>query len=383
MDSNSGIVHESNEVMIVDDTPQNLKILNEILQSKGYRVRSCSNGEFALSSAQYCKPSIVLLDIDMPVMDGFEVCRRFKNDDALSEIPILFLSAFTDTEKKIEGFKNGAVDYITKPFDAEEVLMRVHTHLQIQNYKKLLEEKNRLLEQNIKKLEKTEKMRDDFIHMLVHDMRTPLTSIDGYATLLQMESKDEINLENYNYIEYIRSAAENLERMVTAMVDVSRLEADSMPIKKGSVTCGVLVDKALETVGVSVKKRNVKMNIADRAFCLNCDKNITVRILVNFLGNAIKYTNPDETITIETRIEKNGVYFSISNTGKGIPPKYHKLIFEKFGQVKNNNTEDNIKVSSGLGLAYCKLAVEAQGGEIGVVSDVGEDTTFWFTLPIE
>src|SRR5689334_1924873 len=168
-------------VLIVDDTPDNIRVLTAIIERLGYEVRPATSGAQALQAVEHDPPDLVLLDITMPEMDGYEVCRRFKADEQLSDIPIIFLTALSDIADKVKAFGVGGIDYITKPFHLEEVQARVKTHL-------ALRYANLRLAKSYSKLQELEQLRDQLVHMVVHDMRSPLMVLSGHLSLLQQES---------------------------------------------------------------------------------------------------------------------------------------------------------------------------------------------------
>ena len=163
-------------VIVVDDTPANLQLLTGMLKERGYKVRPVPSGKLALQAAKNDPPDLILLDIMMPEMDGYEVCERLKADEKLREIPVIFISALNETMDKVRAFGVGGVDYVTKPFQFEEVDARVRTHLELQRQRRKLKE-------NYEQLRRLEELRDNLVHMIVHDLRNPLTGISGFLDL--------------------------------------------------------------------------------------------------------------------------------------------------------------------------------------------------------
>jgi len=182
-------------IMVIDDTPANLKLLEEMLRGRGYRVMQFPRGAMALKAAAKNPPDLILLDIMMPEMDGFEVCRRLKAEERLKEIPVLFISSLDDTDSKLKAFSEGGVDYVTKPFQETEVLAWVKTHLELRRKSLQIETQKRQLQKNYDHLRELEELRDNLVHMIVHDMRSPLTGLLGNTQLLLMRLQETEHAE--------------------------------------------------------------------------------------------------------------------------------------------------------------------------------------------
>jgi PleD family two-component response regulator len=206
---------EKATILVVDDTPANLKLLHEMLQSKGYRVLASPDGKTALNAAAKSMPDLILLDINMPEMNGFEVCERLKANELLKDIPILFISALTETTDKVKAFSVGGVDYVSKPFQFEEVNARVETHLELSRQKRELQE-------SYDKLRELETQRDGLVHMIVHDMRSPLMVTLGNLEMVQDEN---LSKDAALCVSAALSSTDTVIEMVSTMLDISKMEA--------------------------------------------------------------------------------------------------------------------------------------------------------------
>ena len=367
------------DILVVDDAPANLRLLVDMLKERGYRVRPVPCGKRAILAAQKEPPDLILLDINMPEMNGYEVCERLKADSALKDIPVLFISALDEVMDKIKAFAVGGVDFVTKPFQFEEVEARLQTHLKLHQLQMERDRQNRQLLENVDRLKKLEALRDDLTHMIVHDMRSPLMGITGYLEMLELDAGEKLDTEERAMLHNSRSSGRVLVEMVNSLLDVSRLEQGEMPVDKTSTDLDVLIQKALDslgslTMGVSLHHLNPSPSIL-----VDCDAGLITRVIANLVGNAIKFMPKSGTVTVFSEPWGVGAKLCVADTGIGIPPEYREKIFEKFGQVEARN--ERMANSTGLGLAFCKLAVEAHGGQIGVESEVGKGSTFWFTLP--
>ena len=359
-------------IVVVDDTPANLHLLTGMLRERGYKVRPVSNGEFAIQTAKHDPPDLILLDIIMPEMNGYEVCERLKADERLSGIPVIFISALNETMDKVKAFKLGGVDYVTKPFQVEEVQARVATHLELRRQRRLLQE-------SYEQLRKLEELRDDLVHMVVHDMRSPLTAIYGFLRTLEELEGESLSEQGREFVQTALASTEDLVEMVSSLLDVSKMEAGEMKLNLTQCELLAIAKKALAKVEPLKGGRQLVLSGADEPGTVMADAELIARVFQNLLGNALKFTPDDGRVTVSIEPSADAVRALVQDTGLGIPPQYRERIFEKFGQVENRATSQ--KYSTGLGLTFCKLAVEAHGGQIGLDSEEGRGSTFWFTLP--
>ena len=365
-------------ILVVDDNPANLQVLNGMLKERGCKVRLVTSGPLALRAAEADAPDLIMLDISMPDMDGYQVCRRLKQMDGLQEIPVIFLSALTDTVDKVEAFDAGGVDYITKPFQFEEVEARMELHLKLRRMQNKVEAQNRRLEASYERLSELEGLRDNLVQMIVHDMRSPLGAITTSLQLLKEDLEGKIPEENLNDIESAMMGGSALMNMLNDLLDVSRLEAGQMPLEIEARDLVQVARESVTSLAPLVPGREVALTGEERVTA-RCDGNVVRRVIDNLVANGLKHTPAGSTLAVEVRQDSDGAKVSVFDSGPGIPPEYLEHIFEKFGQV---DTRKNGKYhSTGIGLTFCKMAVEAHGGQIGVESVLGEGSTFWFTLP--
>ena len=367
------------DILVVDDTLANLQLLTEMLKKRGYRVRPVPSGRLALQAVQKEKPDLILLDINMPEMNGYEVCEHLKADAALKELPVLFISALDETIDKIKAFTAGGVDYVTKPFQFEEVEARVQTHLKLRRLQIELESRNRQLQENYDQLRKLEVLQDNLTHMIVHDMRSPLLGLTGNLELLEMDAEKKLNGDDLDLLKNARSSGGILVGMVNSLLDISRMEQGQMPLNVTKSDMDVLIQNAINSLGSLTKQVSLHYQKQSPPMMVNCDANLVTRVIANLVGNAIKFTPEGGQVTVSEESNGTEVTLCVADTGRGIPREYHAKIFEKFGQVEARQQRE--MYSTGLGLTFCKLAVEAHGGEIGVESEPDKGSVFWFTLP--
>lgn len=368
-------------VLVVDDSPTMRRVLASILIGNGYHVVLEEVGEVALERAEAAPPDIFLVDVEMPGMDGFELCEQIKKRPALRDIPVIFISAHNDRFDKIRAFGVGAADYVTKPFDIDEVQARIRTHVELRRLHIRMAEQNTLLREQNAQLRALEKLRDDLTHMMVHDLRNPLTCIYGFLRLLDLRGRPLLPPDLGECIISSLSSTQELIEMVTSLLDINKLEAGAMRLEKEACDLSSIANEIVARAeGLRQGRTMIVTPCAEREARVEADVGLMRRVFTNIVANAIKFTSDrDGRITVVFRPDVDGVRVEIADNGPGIPSEWHEKIFEKFGQVGMRS--ERKKYTTGLGLTFCKLAVEAHGGAIGVQSTVGQGTTFWFTVP--
>jgi signal transduction histidine kinase len=353
-------------ILVVDDAVENLRLLSNMLGEYAYEIRPVTGGRDALRAIEHAPPDLILLDVTMPEMDGFEVCRRLR---ALghTDIPVVFLTALTDVENKVRAFEVGGDDYITKPFQVEEVLARVRLQLSLRAARKDLL-------RSIERLQELERLRDDLVKMIVHDLRTPLTALLMQLQLLRMD----LTGEAAQTADDATASATRLSSMASTLLDVSRLEEGKMPLERSSVDLSALaVEVRKELAGIEAD-RTIEV-VAAAPVIATCDAALIRRVLENLVSNGIKHTPRGGRLRIRVEPCAAGVRVAVEDEGPGVPAAARERIFQKFGAVEVRH--DSAYHSVGLGLAFCRLAVEAHGGTIGVSDAVPHGSVFAFELP--
>jgi K+-sensing histidine kinase KdpD len=363
---------EGASILVVDDTIENLHLLTSMLEKHGYEARPVASGRQALQAVERAPPDVILLDIRMPGMDGYEVCRRLKAREELRDIPVIFLSALADTADKVRAFEAGGVDYVTKPFQVEEVLARVRTHLALRRAR--LE-----LAQSYERLRALEELRDNLVHMVAHDIRSPLTVLMGTLDLLAMGPAGRLGDEVTADLRAAQESVKEIHRMVDNLLDVRRLEDGKMPVERTRCDLAEIAARVREDLSRWQPQREIDLEAAGPVEIV-CDGKLIERVLENLVGNGIKHTPPEGRLRIVIEKGEDRVRGAVHDEGPGIPPEARETIFEMFGTLQAR--ADRTYHSVGLGLAFCKLAVEAHGGTLGVDSGEARGSTFWFELPV-
>ncbi|MEG4811074.1 hybrid sensor histidine kinase/response regulator [Microcoleus sp. F8-D3] len=390
---------ERSIIQIVDDNQTNLDVLFELLRNYGFKVLVALDGESAIEQIEYIHPDLILLDIMMPGIDGFETCQRLKADPSTQDIPIIFMSALSDTPDKVKGFQTGAVDYITKPFQHEEVLSRIQTHLTIRSLQKKLEEKNlelahlnqnleRLVEQKTKQLINQEKTAiiGRLTQGMVHNLKSPLQVIQTSVDLIETKATQIQEDSLFNYTKYIFQAVTKINQIMDTLMMKSRNEQkqDLHPVNIND-----LVQREIQLLEGNLYFKN---KIRKKCFY---DEQITSipliysylsQVFYNLINNAMDamWEKKSREITIVTRQDDSNIYMDIADTGCGISPEDLSKIFDPFYTSKPPKGEEKAEgepTGTGLGLYTCIELLKPFHGEIAISSNVGQGSVFTVVLP--
>ena len=357
-------------ILVVDDTPANIDLLREILKSR-YKVRVATNGERALEIAQGSpRPDLVLLDIMMPGMDGYEVCRRLKADESTAGIPVIFVTAKSDVADEEAGFQIGAVDYITKPVSPPIVLARVHTHLSLSQARKTLEEQN--LE-----LRETARLREDVESITRHDLKTPLTCIIGMPSLVA--GCGDITPEQQEYLKMIEESGYRMLQMVNSSLDLYKMERKSYQFKPANVNACAITHRVLQELQDLLRTGGCSSCVQingqpagpDGQFPVWAEELLTYSLLANLTKNAIEASHDGGEITVSL-ITGAQPRISIHNPG-AVPEAVRETFFEKYSTAGK-------KGGTGLGTYSARLIAETQGGSIAMHTSLDEGTTVTVTF---
>ena len=366
-------------ILVVDDTPVNLRLLSELLTKQGYRVRAARDGETAIRSVHTHHPDLILLDIKMPEMDGYEVCTHLKQDHETQDIPIIFISALSDADDIVRAFEVGGVDYVTKPFKFREVLARVENHLTIRRQRQQIEQTQ---ERERQYFEKINAMKDHFVRSATHDLKSPLSMIMGYAGLLRTHDLIKTDEEAMTYLQEIADGGEKMLHLVREMLELLQIESGiNLNIIPASLQ--ELVTQATHTFNQQALDKNIiiELDLPEEDRTLAVDSKQFTRVLDNLLSNAIKYTHDDGHITVTAEYLDDAVGIHITDTGVGIKAEVIPQLFEAFYRVRDESTNALEAEGTGLGLSVARSLIEQHNGDIQVRSQLGEGSTFSIYLP--
>ena len=367
-------------LLVVDDNETNRDVLTRRLEMQGYATQSAPDGPSALAAIEAREFDLVLLDIMMPDMDGYEVLRRLKADERTHDLPVIMISAIGDLDSVVRCIEMGAEDYLPKPFNPTLLRARISACLEKKRGHDREARMFAQLQDNYERLQELEKMRDDLTNMIVHDLRTPLSSLMAGVQTIPMLG--DLAPEQQECCDIALRGASSLLDMINDLLDISKLEGGSTDLDLEPLDIAQLIESALEQVQSAARQRQIgwQRDLSPDLPSFAGDNDKLRRTLVNLLGNAIKFSPSSGQIIVGARADQNELTLWVRDHGEGIPRDAFDRIFEKFGQVENRKA--GRAMSTGLGLALCKMVVEAHGGRIWVQSELGQGSTFTFALPL-
>lgn len=398
-----------NSILVVDDTPQNLQLLTQLLSDSGYEVRAVLDGAFALKSVQTMPPDVILLDIRMPGLDGYHVCEQLKADERTRDIPVIFLSALSDLSDKLKGFQVGGVDFISKPFQAEEVLARIETHLTLRNLRRDVERKNRQLQEEIQlRRQAEEEMRtlnedlraskqqleltnqqlleanaskDAFFSIIAHDLRSPFTSLIG-LTETMLEDFDRYEQEKLKgFLRQIHKSAQQTYTLLSNLLTWSRLERGYLECQPENFPLKMLVEKNVWLAAPHAEQKQIALHhriLED--LIVFADQPMIDTVLRNLISNAVKFTKIGGEITIFADVHEHAVDVLVSDSGIGMEQAAIDTLFRIDQKSSRPGTAG--EQGTGLGLILCKELVEKNHGHLRVASTPDQGSVFTVTLPL-
>lgn len=375
-------------ILIVDDTTANVAVLAEHLENHGFAVMVAQDGEEGIDRARFGQPDLILLDVMMPGMGGFETCQRLKSYESTKDIPVIFMTALSDIADKITGYKMGAVDYITKPFHTEEVLARINTHLTLQGMRRQLEEQNRQLQQEIavrqnaeavlaqrsQELTRSNAELEQMAYVASHDLQEPLRMVTSYLQLLVQRYGGRLDTDAHEFIGFAVDGAKRMQALIDDLLTYSRVGTKAKPLEP--VDCTPVVETALRSLRMVIEESGAQIEYGTLPTVLG-DAAQLAQLFQNLIANALKF-RADQPPRIQIRAEREDGFwrFEVQDNGIGIAPEYFDRIFVMFQRLHSRSTYPG----TGIGLAICKKIVERHGGRIWVESEPGQGALFKFTL---
>ena len=362
-------------VLIVDDTEENLDILVEAL-SDDYGISVAMDGETALENLKMEIPDIILLDIMMPGMDGYEVCRKIKANKDTQDIPVIFLTAITEIESKARGFKLGAVDYITKPFEILEVKARVRTHLALKLAKYELSEKNRILEEKTVELQSAVNELEAFSYTVSHDLKSPLRAIEAYTKMISEEENEKLNDNTKEMVHNVKSICSNMIKMIENLLKYSKMT--NLEICKGPVDINEIFQLTFKQYKAIYIDRFIQFEFETGIPVVLADPILIKQVISNIISNAVKFTKNEEKahIVIGCKRGTDEYIFYVKDNGVGIDMEFSGKLFEIFQRLHSQDEFDG----NGIGLATVRKIIQKHGGRAWIEGKVNEGTTIYFTL---
>ncbi len=368
----------TSRILIVDDMQMNLDLMKEILSEKGYQIATAINGKSAIAKARAHKFDLILLDIVLPDIDGFEVCSHLKSIPQTQDIPFIFLTAKREKDNIIKGFQLGAVDYIPKPFSKEELLARVNLHLTL---RKTQDELIRSKEW----AEAATKAKAIFLANISHEIRTPMNGIIGMIDILKRANLTEEQIE---YLEIIGISSENLLMIINDVLDFSKIEAGQITFEKIRFSLASEIDEVIKILRYKAIQKNLDLSFhiaPEIPEILVGDPLRLKQVLINLCNNSLKFTS-EGFVKINVSLlgmDESTVrlYFEVQDSGIGISPENQLKLFKSFAQAEVSTSRKF--GGTGLGLAICKNLVQLMNGSIGIISEEGKGAIFHFNCEFE
>ncbi|MDM8560446.1 hybrid sensor histidine kinase/response regulator [Candidatus Parabeggiatoa sp. HSG14] len=352
-------------LLIVDDNPDNISVLFNYLKRTGFKILIAQNGERGIEKAEYGQPGLILLDIMMPKMDGFEACRILKSKKNTKDIPIIFMTARTDSIDKVKGFKLGAADYIIKPFQHEEVLARVNAHLNLYKLQQQLKIRNIQL--------------DAFARTVAHDLKSPLNTVIGYADeLVEICTEgglldDELMLQ----LKSVAKAGHKMESIINALLLLAKTRKSEEKVEMQPLDMSHIIAQAQERLIYTIKGCLAEINFPTTFPIAKGYAPWVEEVWANYISNGLKYGGypPHLELGAETQ-DDDMICFWVRDNGQGLSKEAQDKLFTPFTRLHQERADGH-----GLGLSIVQQIVERLGGEVGIESEIGQGSTFYFTLP--
>jgi len=362
------------KLFVVDDVQTNVLLLKALLGKEGYGILVANNGQEALEVIRNENPDLILLDVMMPGMDGFEVAERLKSEEFRCEIPIIFLTALDDTQSIVNGFKLGVGDFISKPFRKEELMVRIKHQLSLVAARRIIEEKN-------EELRKTIAGRDKMYSVIAHDLRSPMASMKMLLNTIMMSvEKDKIDPDIFDMLEMSNKTSEEVFSLLDNLLKWTKSQLGKLTVIPQKLDISGLADGVVEVMNSVAEVKHIKLIRTDHeSFFVYVDIEMIKSILRNLISNAVKFSNPDSEIKVGIKAEDGKVIVSVTDSGKGIKKEdQHKLLKDSthFTTYGTNSEE-----GSGLGLLLCRDFARKNGGELWFESEENLGSVFSFSLP--
>ncbi len=355
------LLFKTSTLLLVDDVPTNLKVLFSYLKELGFKIRIARDGHDALMQVTLAKPDLILLDVMMPKMDGFETCRHLKENPETADIPVIFMTALTDVVDKVKGFEIGAVDYITKPIQQEEVLARINAHLTVRKLQQALEQQNVELEA--------------FAHTVAHDLKNPINAIVNYLALSQEELGEQVSQNALKFIANAEQAAWKMVNIINALLLLASSRKGDVEMQ--SLEMAKIVTQVQQRLALLITESQAVITMPDNWLVARGYAPWIEEVWANYISNAIKYGGKPPQMTLGFTENDNGmIQFWIDDNGEGLTLEEQQRLFIPFTRIGQARIEGH-----GLGLSIVQRIVERCGGQVGVESTQGQGSRFYFTLP--
>ncbi len=384
--SSNDTLQPAADILVVDDTPDNLRLLATMLKREGFAVRAAANGPQALQEAAQKIPDLVLLDVTMPVMDGYEVCRRFKATQEMKSVPVVFISALVDPLDKVMAFDCGGVDYVTKPFEFEEVRARVNTHLKVRKLQAELEHQNRHLEEIVqdrtraladahRRLEVLDEAKTDFLNLISHELNTPLNGLLGITEMVFDMYRFDPALTEFRSL--FNLSRDRMTNILNDALLLTQIQAGDPALKAESSSLRSLLDGAVTNTALFANSRQIAIQTALEDALVAGEPQLLLRVFSAVLETAIKFSKDSHPVRLEVVAVEPAVWIQIEARGRQIPADVLPNFFRVFAITRTITPGGDI----GLGPALACRILHLYGGTIAVENLNPAGVRFQITLP--
>ncbi|GAF02704.1 hybrid sensor histidine kinase/response regulator [Saccharicrinis fermentans] len=380
------------KILAVDDNPKNIQVIGNLLRDAGYSVGFAYNGKQALDILREIQGfDLVLLDINMPVMNGLDTCKAMRKDDMLKDIPVIFLTALNHTEDLVAGFNAGGQDYVSKPFNYEEVISRVKTHIELKRSKDQLKRVNQWLEAKVQErtlevkqahgklkkayleLEQLDQSKSEFLAIISHQINTPLNGILGFIDILKHEIEDAHLQEMFEHLEL---SANRLNSFSKVSLKITRLRTRKVPLDKSDVAISAILQSSKDALANLIQAKNITFCIESNTNVVKGDPELIEFCLESILDNAIRYSRNNDTVKIDITSDEEYTYIRVVDKGKGFNPQSFSNLFDLF--VSDNKYAEENK---GLDLALVKIIMDAHQGQVTASNNDTVGASLLLTFP--
>ena len=362
-------------ILIVDDKPENLIALSKALEGRGFQTDTALSGEETLKKVLKHEYELIILDVQMPGMDGFEVAETISGYSKTADIPIIFLSAVNISKEFItKGYASGGKDYLVKPFDTDILVLKIQTFIKLSVIQQALQAE-------IQKRTQAEAKKDEFISIASHELNTPLTSAKGYLQLAEMSLQNQDTDQAKMYLERSNKQLSKLNRLVTELLDATKIESNKLKLACKHFQVATFLENAINNIHQSYPDSSIVMQGVDLSgLSIYGDENRLEQVLLNYISNAIKYAPDSKEVMVEALLlPDESLQISVTDRGIGISEDRQQQLFQKYYRVEESACKFQ---GLGMGLFICAEIIKLHKGAVGVKSEQGKGSTFYFRIPL-
>lgn len=375
-------IPQNAKVLIVDDSKESIDLLEYFLKPAGYNLLKAYDGPSAIELVKKDTPDIILLDVMLPKLNGYQVCEKLKKDRSTFHIPIIMITVLKELKDKIKALEAGADDFLSKPFDSVELLTRVKSLLRIKFYYEEIIKRNRELEKQQEALLREDLLKKELTNLIIHDMKNPLFVIQGNLQMMELTKSAPSSESSEVYTQRIARSSRSLLRMILNLLDISRLEQQLMEIEPVYSDLNSMISDIIESFKdiPEHQSKSVHMKLREEFSKIYVDKDIFERVLENCFNYVFQNTPEFMSIDVETgKLNDDKICLKITYNGKPIPDEYKEKIFLKHAQPELKKA--GYKPARGLGLIFCRLAMEAQNGMVYLDANLKDQNRFLIEIP--